>query len=697
MQNNWQRTIDSNFNINKLQEAKIMAVRQIKSYNHSDKLYKYGKVYLEHGFSIVPGEIEEAKKGSYINWKKYQKNKPNEKDLLNWINEWSQMGWAIVTGKISGIIVLDIDPDDGGEDTIETKSLTLPPTVSVSTGGGGTHYYYKYPKNCGEIKGFVGKQISGKEKLPGIDLRADGNIVYAPPSPHPSGGSYNFYEGLELKKQKIANAPDWLLEFVKKVYSKKNYNENNSSNTSEKLDWYSQEKRLNKNKEKFAHIEFIKEKNIKDLKKRLNPENETVEVSNKRELKEYIYTRDIGNFLGFRGRAGKKFNCLFHEDTDPSAHIYQKDNEHYIYKCFGACDFDTGNIVQVINKINPALSKLDIIEMLKDIFSINLKHDKNSQYGKAKKLLQKNKMLILDNEFRDTYPELGKLIWRFCNLKKKRDRQEKIIKSPPRYASSAYKLTEKMFMHPNYSNQLLLMHNIGEDYLWEEGLTLNNPTFFTSVRYIQKRFANIFGDSPPKEKICQRNNLFTFLGLLKKIKPENLPEEYRSRSKEIQKNNGHKYMINYFEIPAYTEEILMKADCRSKTFKNKGGTIKGFGWEYLYRTFSRKEADRVFPQLRNRTPSKRVDRVFSTAKSIIDKLIDNQGYCSEAQILNHPQLKDMNMKNKKRKLKQCIGQLMNLYNLTKIQTNKQIKKEYNMDELGEQSYPKVLVPEKNII
>lgn len=46
-------------------------------------------------------------------------------------------------------------------------------------------------------------------KLPGIDLRADGGYIVAPPSIHPSGSRYEC-----LIKESPAEAPEWLLTLI---------------------------------------------------------------------------------------------------------------------------------------------------------------------------------------------------------------------------------------------------------------------------------------------------------------------------------------------------------------------------------------------------------------------------------------------------------------------------------------------------
>jgi hypothetical protein len=58
----------------------------------------------------------------------------------------------------------------------------LPDTWIVETPGGGLHFYFQHPGDR-LVPGIKGWQ-------PGLDVKADGGYVCAPPSIHPNGGEY---------------------------------------------------------------------------------------------------------------------------------------------------------------------------------------------------------------------------------------------------------------------------------------------------------------------------------------------------------------------------------------------------------------------------------------------------------------------------------------------------------------------------
>jgi hypothetical protein len=128
----------------------------------------------------------------------------DQKIIQSWWNQSPQANIGLVVGGVSNICVLDIDPRNGGDDSLAkliNKYGSLPETVEVITGGGGRHYYFKYDKNFG-----VEQEFSK-----GIDCRKNGYVV-APPSVHFSGAQYRFVEGKALGEIPIAMAPGWLLK-----------------------------------------------------------------------------------------------------------------------------------------------------------------------------------------------------------------------------------------------------------------------------------------------------------------------------------------------------------------------------------------------------------------------------------------------------------------------------------------------------
>ncbi|HEX3854758.1 MAG TPA: DUF3631 domain-containing protein [Polyangiaceae bacterium] len=107
----------------------------------------------------------------------------------------------------NGVLVLDVDSRNGGYESLRalvTEHGHLPATPTVSTGGGGQHFYFA-----------VQGKLPCKQSLwPGIDVKGDGGYVVAPPSVHASGAAYAWEKGKGLDDLSLAPAPTWLLRAV---------------------------------------------------------------------------------------------------------------------------------------------------------------------------------------------------------------------------------------------------------------------------------------------------------------------------------------------------------------------------------------------------------------------------------------------------------------------------------------------------
>jgi hypothetical protein len=96
---------------------------------------------------------------------------------------------AIRTGEISGLVVVDIDPAHGGR----VDRTLMGPTATVATGGGGWHLYYTHPGTPVPSRPMPGRA--------GVDIKADGGYVVAPPSRHPvTGHAYRWIGGRSVNE-----------------------------------------------------------------------------------------------------------------------------------------------------------------------------------------------------------------------------------------------------------------------------------------------------------------------------------------------------------------------------------------------------------------------------------------------------------------------------------------------------------------
>lgn len=126
-----------------------------------------------------------------------------------WWKRWPDANIGIATGAVSGIVVLDIDPRHGGDESLavlEAEHGKLPDTPVALTGGGGLHIYFRHP-------GAVVANSAGRIG-PGIDVRGNGGYVIAPRSIHQSGNRYLWEVSSRIDELPLAKPLGWLLELL---------------------------------------------------------------------------------------------------------------------------------------------------------------------------------------------------------------------------------------------------------------------------------------------------------------------------------------------------------------------------------------------------------------------------------------------------------------------------------------------------
>lgn len=105
--------------------------------------------------------------------------------VADWWDRWPDANIGIVTGRLSGIVVIDIDGEEGEETLRDLEAEfygLLPETWEQITGGGGRHLVFERPimEKCPNRVRFA----------PGLDIRGDDGYIVAAPSKHISGREY---------------------------------------------------------------------------------------------------------------------------------------------------------------------------------------------------------------------------------------------------------------------------------------------------------------------------------------------------------------------------------------------------------------------------------------------------------------------------------------------------------------------------
>lgn len=170
--------------------------------------WRYAMRYLQMGWSIIPMRLSDKKPA--LKWEKYQEAPPTEEEVNDWYETGvpdgnggytKLFGLAVVTGKISGLVVADCDNQDALTYALNEAGLFSLLTVNTTRG---QHLYFRHPGDE-KVQNKVGGVGRNWPDVHGFDLRGDGGYVVAPPS-------LKFGEGERVQHQYKFNCPDQELE-----------------------------------------------------------------------------------------------------------------------------------------------------------------------------------------------------------------------------------------------------------------------------------------------------------------------------------------------------------------------------------------------------------------------------------------------------------------------------------------------------
>jgi len=172
---------------------------------------EYANYYASRGWRVVPIPTGQKYPKGIDQWETKATTDPAR--IARYWKKHPTHGIGIATGPESGVFIIDIDPRDGGDDSLaalEAKYGPLPDTIEAVTGGDGRHLVFRWPDE-GEIR----NSASGVLGV-GIDIRGiNGQFVVAP-SIHPQTGREYTWEVEHDPRDgvAVADAPDWILDLL---------------------------------------------------------------------------------------------------------------------------------------------------------------------------------------------------------------------------------------------------------------------------------------------------------------------------------------------------------------------------------------------------------------------------------------------------------------------------------------------------
>jgi hypothetical protein len=387
------------------------------------------------------------------------------------------------------------------------------------------------------------------------------------------------------------------------------------------------------------NVNDIVERNIETLHRKLQPQK--VQLHNMIEVHEYLKTQDLRQFLGIK--ANGNFCDIFHDEVNPSASIFQsgQGNGHFLYKCHSESHPFCGTIIQIVER----LLRCSIVEaenFLMAVYKIELVETELQKL--MKRTLDANKRLLMSQELEQLYPYFYKVIKPF-------------------------------------REDLYILFDLVKEYL-PSG---DDPEimFYHSLRSIAKHL-HISSDSANR-----RIGLFVLLELILKYDEDNIPPELSRKFSQWQKHNSYRYRNSVYSVPSYSYDLLSVIDLKCKRYIDNGMTLKAISYEGIYRNFGLEEANRVFPQDKNKEINELNEIVTLKLEKTILHQINSFGYTTEKQVLEEVKLYFKGQQQYKiEQLKRCLGEIIEKYCLCRKRLDKSLKERLGYKGNG---YPIVIM------
>jgi hypothetical protein len=154
------------------------------------------------GLSVIPvprprAGVEKGRAGDgkvpVIPWKLYQQERATEAELREWFA--TEQNLAIVTGAVSGVVVVDVD----SLEALQWIGARLPRTPWQVRTSRGFHLYYRHP---GRTVRNLAQLDTGSGRI-ALDVRGDGGYVIGPGSVHACGHGYSFAGDWSVPRDQI--------------------------------------------------------------------------------------------------------------------------------------------------------------------------------------------------------------------------------------------------------------------------------------------------------------------------------------------------------------------------------------------------------------------------------------------------------------------------------------------------------------
>jgi Bifunctional DNA primase/polymerase, N-terminal len=156
---------------------------------------------VNHGLVLLPVD---AHKKPMTKWQEYQTERPTVNTYRRWEERFRNANPAVITGKISNVVVLDIDDPSFAADMFKGDW----PETPISKTPRGFHIWFRHP----------GYHIpNSANRSLGVDFRGDGGYVVVPPAIS-LDGYYQWVQSIE--DYDFDPLPEWVIDLFPTMKAK---------------------------------------------------------------------------------------------------------------------------------------------------------------------------------------------------------------------------------------------------------------------------------------------------------------------------------------------------------------------------------------------------------------------------------------------------------------------------------------------
>ncbi|MFK3833107.1 hypothetical protein [Staphylococcus saprophyticus] len=358
-----------------------------------------------------------------------------------------------------------------------------------------------------------------------------------------------------------------------------------------------------------------------------------ISVENTRVAIEYLKTLDMAEILEINSPAS--FDDLFEEGKKAS--IFKKENSSvYLYKTKGSKS--AMDLVEVIRQLR-GLNVSSAISYISEMFEV--------EYGtKSQRIKDINKSIddfqyhVLTVELKDVKPETHKLL--------KDGRTE-------------------------YGRNISEILTIFKNHIIE----VDGEPRMISQLSSRELSIRMYGNEKSYKKVQRVLNMMVLLGLIDKLKNDEVPNEILQGLLNFQNKNQFTKRTDVFEVKQLEFDFFNKIEGKAGVINSKGITSSTLTRDGIIHSLGLDEGNKVFVQDTNKMVSNITKEVEHEAISFIHEKIEANGYVEEQDVIEH--LAGIIGKTKaKTKIKEVKTQLTEGYGLERVRLNKALKKSFDV-------------------